>query len=276
MRSLSYPKQSLKICQIINKNRIIKMASYDILGNIAIIKGEGKSKAQKLKQAKVLLKRPCVKSVLEKIGNVRGRLRTINVKHIAGEKNLIVKHRENGCVFKFNVKSCYFSPRLSNERKEIAGKVKKKDKVLVMFAGVGVYPIVIYKHAKPKEVVGIEIGKECCKYFEENLRLNKMKDRIEIIQGDVKKKMPKKKFDVVVMPRPNLKESFLREGFSACKKGTRIFYYCFGGEEGKRKMIEDIKAEAKKFMRKIKIMKVKKAGEIAPYKFRYRVEIKVV
>ena len=44
------------------------MASYDIVGNIAIIKGEGKSKAWKLKEAKKLLKIPSVKTVLEKEG----------------------------------------------------------------------------------------------------------------------------------------------------------------------------------------------------------------
>ena len=84
------------------------MASYDILGNIVIIKGEGKSKKQKLAQAKKLLKIPNVETVVEKIGNVRGRLRTINVKHIAGAKNLIALHKENDCLFKFNVKTCYF------------------------------------------------------------------------------------------------------------------------------------------------------------------------
>ncbi len=253
------------------------MASYDILGNIAIIKGEGKSKAQKLKQAKELLKRPGVKTILEKIGKVSGRLRTINVKHIAGEKNLIAKHRENGCVFKFNVEACYFSGRLSNERKEIASKIKKKDKVLVMFAGVGVYPIVIYKSVKPEKIIGVEIGKDCCKYFKENLKLNKIPvGKIEIIQGDVKKKMPKKKFDVVIMARPNLKESFLEQGLSVCRRGAKIYYYGFCNVDEKKKMIDEIKEEAVRLKRKIKIIKIIKAGEIAPYKFRYRVEIKVL
>ncbi|MFH1325148.1 MAG: hypothetical protein ABIH49_00060 [archaeon] len=32
------------------------------------------------------------------------------------------------------------------------------------------------------------------------------------------------KFEVIVMPRPQLKESFLREAFMLSKKGTRIFY----------------------------------------------------
>ncbi len=254
------------------------MASYDILGNIAIIKGKGKNKRQKLAQAKKLLKIPNVKTVVEKVGNVKGRLRTIKVKHVAGEKNLIALHVENACLFKFNVSSCYFSSRLSNERKEIAKKIKKKDRVLVMFAGVGIYPIVIQKISKPAKIVGVEIGKDCCKYFKENLKLNKMKGKIEIIQGDVKKKVSKKlgKFDVVVMARPNLKDSFLEQGLNACKKGGRIFYYGFCNIGEKKNLIDGLKKEVKGLRKRIKIVRVVKAGEIAPYKFRYRVEIRVL
>ena len=65
------------------------MADYDILGNIAVIKGEDKSKREKLEQAKKLLERPSIKTVVEKVGNVKGRLRTIDAKHVLGEKTLI-------------------------------------------------------------------------------------------------------------------------------------------------------------------------------------------
>lgn len=258
------------------------MSDYNILGNIAIIKGEingkKKNKKEKLKEARELLKIPSVKSVFEKIGNVKGRLRTINVKHILGEDNLVAVHKENGCLFKFNVSSCYFSPRLSGERKKIAFKIKKNDSVLVMFAGVGVYPIVICKIKEPAIIVGIDLGRECCKYFQENLRLNKMRNKIKIIHGDVKKKINKNlgKFDVVVMPRPNLKESFLKQGLSVSKKGTRIFYYGFCNEKDINNTADNLVKEAEKLKRKIKILKIVKAGEIAPYKFRYRVEIKVL
>ena len=256
------------------------MADYDILGNIAIIKsefqGKLKTKAKKLKQAKEILKRNSIKTVLEKIGKVHGRLRVITIKHILGERNLTAKYKENDCLFKFDVKTCYFSSRLSGERKEIAKKIKKKDSVLVMFAGVGVYPIVIQRIAKPKEIIGMELGKDCCKYFKENLKLNKMQGKIEIIQGDVKKKTPNKKFDVIIMTRPNLKESFLKYGLKASKKGSKIFYYGFCHQDDLKKLKQDLIDEAKKLKRKIKIIKTTKAGDIAPYKYRYRIEIKVL
>jgi len=258
------------------------MAGYDLLGNIAIIKGEEnsrkKSRDEKLREAKKILENPHIKTVLEKVGNVHGRLRTINIKHIAGEKNLIAVSKENNCTFKFNVKTCYFSSRLSGERKAIAEKIKKTDSVLVLFAGVGVYPIVINKIKRPSRIVGVELGRDCCKYFKENLKLNKMEGQIKIIQGDVKMKVNSKlgKFDVIVMARPNLQESFFKQGLNVSKKGTRIFYYGFCNIDEKQEMIENLKKEADNFGKKIKILKVIKAGDIAPYKYRYRVEIKVV
>lgn len=252
------------------------MASYDILGNIAIIKGEGKTKSEKLSKAKELMKLPVIKTVVEKSSNVKGRLRTIKTNHIIGEKNLITNHIENGCRFKFDIEKCYFTPRLSNERKTIAQKIRKKDKVLVMFAGVGVYPIVIYKIKKPKKITGIELGKECIKYFKENLKLNKIKDSdIEIIQGDVKKKIFKDKFDVVVMARPNLKDSFLKYGLQAAKKKGKIYYYCFCNVSEIDLICKNLILEAKELKHKIKITKIIRCGEIAPYKFRFRVELKV-
>jgi tRNA (guanine37-N1)-methyltransferase len=263
------------------------MASYDIIGNIAIIKGDGKNKKQKLEQAKKLLKIPSVKTVLEKAGKVKGRLRTIKPKYIAGEKNFIVNYKENACRFKFDIRTCYFSPRLSNDRKQVALKIKKKDNVLVMFSGVGVYPIVISKYKKPARIVSIELGRDCNKYAIENARLNQMQDNIEFIQGDVKKKIKKGglivkgnlvplQFDFIMMARPNLKDSFLEQALIASKKGTRIFYHLFCRDKDLKEEVEKLVSEAKELGRKIQVKKKVFAGEIAPYKHRYRIEIKVL
>ena len=255
-----------------------KMASYDIIGNIAIIKPDGKTKKQKLEEAKKLLKIPSVKTVLEKSERVKGRLRKIQTTFILGEKNKTALYKENNCLFKVDVDGCYFSPRLSNDRKEIALKIKKKDKVLAMFAGIGAYPIVIWKLAKPQLITTIEISKECNKYFKENLKLNKIPEgKIKIIQGDVKKQIPKikEKFDVIVMTRPNLKFTFLKQALLVSKKGTKIFYHLVSHEKNLENELEKLKKESG-LKRKIKIRGVKKAGDIAPYKYRYRIEMKVL
>lgn len=251
--------------------------AYDVMGNIAIIKLEKITKKEKLKLAGKLLQRPGIKTVLAQGSNIKGRLRTIKTEFVMGERNLIADYKENECKFRFNVETCYFSPRLSGERKLIAEKIKMKDSVLVMFAGVGAYPIVINKISKPRKIVGIEIGRDCCKWFKENLKMNRMSGKIEVIQGDVKKKIDgKEKYDVVVMARPNLKESFLKWGLMAGKKGTKLFYYGFCNVDEIEGLIKDLINEAKEFGRKIKLVDVKRAGDIAPYKFRYRIEFKVL
>lgn len=257
--------------------------AFDIFGNIALVKFSFDTKvSEKKKFAEELLKKhKYFKTILEKTGKFKGRLRKQRTNWLAGEKTKEVLHRENGCVFRFNIDETYFSPRLSNERIEIARKIKKDDEVFVMFAGVAPYSIVIAKNSKVKIVYSNEINREANKYAEMNIGLNKLKDKIILLPGDIKKvalklSKEKKKFAVIVMPRPQLKESFLKQAFMLSKKGTRNFYYDFCKESEIELVIEKIKLEARKSKRKIKILRVKKAGEIAPYKFRFRIDFLVL
>lgn len=266
------------------------MANFDILGNIAIMKfPENTKKAKKLEKAKQLMKTyKNLTTILEKKEKVKGRLRTIKTGFLLGNKTKQALYKENNCLFKFNVESCYFSPRLASERLEIAKKIKKDSRALVMFAGVAPFAIVIGKQRKAKEILAIELGKQCCRYAEENVKLNKLHN-IKIIQGDVKKIISKGRlnvkgnlvplrFDYVIMPRPQLKETFLKQAFSVSKKSTIIYYYDFQtAEEIKNKLaINKILEQAKKAKKKVKILGQKLCGELAPYKFRIRVDVKVL
>jgi len=254
--------------------------SFDVLGNIAILKFSRKEKKQKkIKIAKqLLINHKNITTILEKSEKIKGRLRTFKTNYLAGIKTKQAFYFENNCKFKFDVGETYFSPRLSNERNEIAKQVKENDKVLVLFAGVAPFSIIIAKLAKPKIVYSIEINCKASKYALENVKLNKLHN-VKVIQGDIKKIIPKLvkqkiKFDRVVMPRPQLKETFLPFAFKIIKKQGIINYYGFGKQESE--IINEIEKEVKKAGKKIKIMKVKKAGNIAPYKYRFRVDFKVL
>jgi len=262
----------------------MKQGAFDVLGNIAIVKFSRDTKVRIKKQFadKLLSQNKSVKTVLEKTGKFKGRLRKQVTRHIAGEKTKEALYKENGCVFRFNVDKTYFSPRLSNERKELSKLVKKGEEVLVMFAGVGPYPIVIAKNSQARKVYSNEINREANKYAKLNIELNKLKNKVELLQGDIKriaKKIKKgraRKFDMIIMPRPRLNDSFLREAFMLSKKGTRIYYYDFCKDDEVNLITNKIKSEAKKNRKRIKILKIKKAGEIAPYKIRVRVDFRVL
>ncbi len=265
------------------KSKSAKQRSFNVLGSVAVVNfSDDVSLRDKKSFANKLLKsNNGIKTVLEKSGNFKGRLRKMSTKFLAGENTKEVLYRENGCAFRFNIDTTYFSPRLSNERKEISDLVKKNNEVLVMFAGVGPFSIVIAKNSGARKVYSNEINREANKYALLNLELNKVKDKIELVNGDVKKvaerlKEKGKKFDVIVMPRPNLKESFLKQAFMLSKKGTRIYYYGFCRVEDSEKVLDMIKEKAKESKKKIKILNWKPAGEIAPYKIRIRVDFKVL
>ena len=249
---------------------------YDIIGNIAIVKfRRGAKMGDKKKFALQFLKgHNGIRTVLEKSEKFKGRLRTLRTKFITGEKTKEVLYRENGCTFRFNIESCYFSPRLASERLGIARLVKKGEKVLVMFGGVAPFAIVIARLAKPAKVVSVELGKECNKYALQNVKMNKV--NVEIVQGDVRKAKMNNKFDRIVMARPNLKDSFLDVVFPLAKKGGIIHYYGFYRESDKDKMSRMILEEAKTAGKKIKIFNVKKAGDIGVRKFRYRADLKIL
>ena len=256
------------------------MKAYDNYGNIAVVRfPENLGIRDKKRFAEKLLKeQKGIKTVLEKKERIKGRLRKLSTNYIAGENTKEVLYRENGCIFRFNIDKTYFSPRLSNERKEIASKIKKNELVLVMFAGVAPFSIVIAKLSKAKKVFSNEINREANKYAELNIKLNKVKNKIELINGDIKRvaKTLKQKFDVIVMPRPQLKETFLKEAFSLSKKKTRIYYYDFCKTDETDSVIEKIKKETEKAGKKIKIQKIKAAGDIAPYKIRLRVDFQII
>lgn len=253
------------------------MKGYDILGNLALVKFDRNTKLKDKKTfAEDLMKNhKSVRTVLEKSNKIRGRLRTPETKFILGEKTKEVLYKENGCEFRFNVDTCYFSPRLASERLEMAKMVKKNERVLVLFSGVGPFSIVIAKHSKASRVVSVEIGKINSIYALENVKRNKV--NVEIIQGDVRKKLPlmNEFFDRIIMARPNLKDSFLDVTFLRIKKGM-IHYHGFYDENKIDEMKKMIFDEAKKAKKKIKIINIKKAGEIGVRKYRYRVDIKVL
>jgi tRNA (guanine37-N1)-methyltransferase len=216
--------------------------------------------------------------VLEKTGKISGRLRTPTSRWLGGEKTKEALYAENGCVFRLHVDTCYFSPRLAEQRKTLASLVKQGERVLVLFGGVGPFAIVMGKTTKAKEVVSVELGKVPSEYALDNVKRNKV--RVEVVQGDVKKILPrfareKRRFERIVMARPNLDDTFLASALLVAQKGTIIHYYGFCHEDALDELKQNLLVEGKKERRTLRILKVEKAGDIGTRKYRYRIDLRV-
>jgi tRNA (guanine37-N1)-methyltransferase len=204
--------------------------SYDVLGDIAIVDGSAKD-AKKIGKA-VMAVNSNIKTVVRKGGAVSGKYRTRSYLPVMGKKNYIATYRENGAVFKFDIRKTFFSSRLGFERKRISDLINKKENVMVMFAGVGPFAIEIAKAHKDSTVIGAELNAYACKSMKENILLNNVKN-VKVEEGDVKtiSKKYKRFSDRIIMPLPKESYKFLDSVNTTARKGCVVHYYAFGDRD---------------------------------------------
>jgi len=252
--------------------------SYDVVGSIAIldIPEELKGKEKIIAQVLMSLNKN-IKTVLNKSGIHEGEFRTQKLRYISGIKTKETLHKENDVLVKLDVERVYFSPRLSTERKRIAGLVKPGERVLVMFSGCGPYPLVISRNAKARKIIGIEKNRLAHEYALKSLALNKIKN-VRFILGDVRKAIPRLriKFDRIVMPLPKNADSFLDTALRVAKKNTVVHIYLFLEKEG----LEESKRRLRKICSKegvrIKLLGLTKCGQYSPTTFRTCLDFQIV
>ena len=257
-------------------DKVIK--SYDVVGDIAILEVPKEIEnfdvaiAHALKRAN-----PYIKTVVRKAGKIGTEFRLRPLKHLTGEKRTTTLHKEHGVALHIDISKAYFSTRSSGERFRIANLVKPDEEVLVMFAGIGVYALIIAKFQPRVRIWAIEKNPEAVKYMEQNIRANHAGHAVTPILGDVSEKVPELgiKFDRIIMPYPEKAKDFLELAFKYVKPHGVIHYYSFVHEKDVEKHINEIEKIAKKQGKSIEIQNWRKAGSFAPRVWRMVFDILV-
>jgi len=184
-----------------------------------------------------------IKSVLCKDSEREGEYRLRSLRLIAGDLDTEVIHKESGCSFKLDPQVTYFSTRESTERERLAEMVRPGEDVLVMFSGVSPIAVCIAKRHPDVTITAIEINPEAHGYAIENVKLNKVADRVKPILGDVRDVCPSlnKLFDRVLMPLPKGAHMFLDVAVSMVKPGGVLHFYHWAPED-------DLYGEAQSFV----------------------------
>ena len=252
--------------------------SFEIIGDIVIIEipDEILHHARDIVDA-ILSRHKHVRTVLRKIGEVNGVYRVARYEPVYGEKTETVV-KEHGCRFLVDPTKAYYSVKLSGERERIARLVGEGERILVMFAGVGPYPIVIAKLARPEKVIGIELNPHAAEYFRKNVRLNKVEDVVEVFEGDVEEVVPKLpgEFDRVVMPAPYSAESFIHLLKGKVRRGGFVHYYTFDSQNEEERLHEKVMKRFEDEGLNVEVLKVRRCGNFAPYVNRYVVDLRVL
>ncbi len=260
--------------------------SFEHLGNIAIIEVPAKlRKKEKLIAKCVLEVNPSISTILKKESAMTGKYRVRKFKHLAGKKTTIATYKENNTIIRVDLAKVYYSTRLAFERNRIAAATKPKELVIVFFAGCGPFALAIAKAQPKAKVIGIELNKTACKYFRENVKLNKL-ENCEVIQGDVHKlaQKYKKKATRIVMPLPHTASEFLQDALTVAANGAVIHYYSFGpfrdldGEklDPFEEQIKLVNEECSKAKHKCKIVEKRIARPYSPTEVQVALDVKVV
>ncbi len=258
-----------------------RLRAFDIIGDIAVIKlpDELLPKKHLIGQALMRVHRH-VRTVLRQVGAVSGEFRTRELEVIAGGPRTETTYHEGGCTFKADLARVYFSPRLAHERLRIASLVKPGEVVTNLFAGVGCYSIIIAKHSRAARVYSIDKNPNAFKYMCENIRINKVGDRVAPILGDAREVVKAQlagKADRVLMPLPELARKFFDVALLALKPGGGIVHlYDFGEEpEPFKKSLEFVRATAGASGKKVELCESRKVRSYAPRVYHVVLDLKI-
>lgn len=204
------------------------ISSFDQIGDIIIVRIPDSLLSKKKVIGETLLKQVKIaKSVFYQASAVEGDFRTRNLEILAGDNKTETEYKEFGCKFTVDVENAFFSPRLSTERERISNLVQNGETVVNMFAGVGMFSVMIAKKKKCM-VYSIDINPIAAKLCEKNIKSNKLVGNIISINGDalqIIQEQLQNKSDRTLMLLPERSDEFLESAINATKNGGIIHYY---------------------------------------------------
>jgi tRNA (guanine37-N1)-methyltransferase len=258
--------------------------SFDIIGSkrkaVAIIELPERLQAYEQEIAEAIMRiHRNVSSVLSKESERLGEFRTRDLRLVAGDPDTEVMHKESGCFFRLDPRKVYFSPRESAERNRISGKVVNGESVLVMFSGVGPFPIRIAKSERSVKVTAVEVNPDAHNYCVENIHLNKVGSQVDPKLGDVRNVCPDlgETFDRILMPLPKGAHKFLDVAIPLLKEGGMIHFYHWASKEDLFSKAEKFIAEAAEDLgRGSVIIGRKRVSQYSPNVWKIRVDTRIV
>lgn len=256
-------------------------SAFDVIGDIAIIKIPAElATREKIIGEEILRRMKNVSTVLKQESDVEGEYRIRDVSVIAGEQKFETIYKESGVSIKVDVRSVYFSPRLSTERLRIRSLVAEGENIFNMFAGAGTFSFIIAKSI-PCTIHSVDINPSAIRLATESLVLNKrMKGKVIPLLDDASNyaKLHQGEFDRILMPLPERAKEFLPAAVASAKKSEAIVHYYvhvpladFENPSWIEKHVESVGLD-----RSYKVLRWKRVREVGPRYIQAVADIKLL
>ncbi len=199
---------------------------FQRIGNIAILNLPRELRSHARDIGRIVLRNfPHIKTVCMRTGPVSGEMREPGIRVIAGQKNTVTVHRENRCIYKIDVAKLMFSKGNLSERGRLPGLVRDGETVVDMFSGIGYFSIPMARFARPARIFAIDKNPVAIEYLKENLRLNRIEDRVTPVFGDCREVRFGDIADRIIMGFLPRTHEFLPAAFEALKPEGGVIHY---------------------------------------------------
>jgi tRNA (guanine37-N1)-methyltransferase len=244
--------------------------SFETIGDIAVVAEDYEKKVGEA----IMAVHKNVKTVIVPTTSVSGEFRVREFKVLCGENRTTTSYKENGLTYEMDLAKVYFSPRLSTERKRVAGLVNDSELVLDMFCGVGPFAIPVAKRAM--YVVAVDKNPYAVEYLKRNLELNHITN-VEAVNMDARDIDVQQPVDRIIMNLPHTSFDFLDVAFRCIVTGGIIHYYDIKPEseifEG---IIKKIQNKATECGCLIEIVDKRIVRSYSPHEYNVVLDIRVV
>jgi tRNA (guanine37-N1)-methyltransferase len=148
-----------------------------------------------------------------------------------------------------------------------------------MFSGIGPFAICIAKRQRTASCVAVEFNPEGHRYCVENIRLNKVGDRVTAILGDVREVCPAlgERFDRVLMPLPKGAYEYLDVAIPMIKPGGILHFYHWAPRDDPFTEGERILTEAvEKLGGKAEVSDRVRVSQYSPSAWKIRIDARII
>lgn len=243
------PKTYKDVVQIPERFRVVLPTSFDIVGDLVVIKIPPDLRVYGPAIADAILKvHKNIKGVFHDDG-VQGPFRIRNLIPIAGVTRTKTVHTEFATPIAVDLSRAYFSPRLANEHDRVARMVQHGEIVVDATAGVGPFALMIGKARRAQKVYAIDLNPDAIALLKENVATQRIQDKVEVIEGDAAQALETvPAFDRAIVNLPQGGEEILMAAAKRAKPGAVIHYYRVWAEEERdtqlQALLEHLRTEA--------------------------------
>lgn len=225
------PRSYKDLVQVPPNLRSMLPSSFDVIGDLVLIKVPELLQAHGSAIGRAILEaHPNLRGVFHDEG-VTGPHRVRTVRPLAGEARTRTVHAEFGARFQVDLATAYFTPRLANEHHRVAQAIQSGETFVDATCGVGPFAILAARRRVARRIVAADLNPAAVELLRENLRLNRLEDRVEVVQGDASVLLGRlKTVDRVVINLPLHGEGLLGRAWSSVRPGGTIHYYCVARE----------------------------------------------